>query len=386
MSRTHLHIAGLIGAAALLVSAGVSSHAQTKPPLHLGGTFSTTGPVSFLGDPEAKAVQMCVAKINREGGIKGRQIKFTWYDDGGDARKATANIRRLINDDKINVSIGGSTTGSTMAFIPILEEAQIPHVSVSGGTVITTPPKKWIFAAPYTDRLVVEGLYKDMKSRGMTKVGLLSGGGGFDQSCRASAKALAPAAGLQIAADELHGDGDTDMTAQFTTIRNAKVDVILYCGFGTPTSIVARNHKRMETKQPLYMTHGAASKQFIRGAEGAAQGVRVGASAVLVADQLPDTHPQKAISQEFIRLYTSTYGGEISLFAANGYDACLIVQDAVARADTTESAKIRDAIESTKGLKATHGVFNMSPTNHLGLDSSHLTILEVDGDGWKLVK
>lgn len=363
-----------------------SAIAQDKSDIRLGGAFSTTGPVSFLGDPESKAVQLCVNKINRDGGIKGRKINLIWYDDGGDARRATANVRRLIEDDKVQVIIGASTTGATMAIVPLVEQAQIPLVSVSGGTVITSPPKKWVFASPYTDRLVVEGLFKDMKDRGLTKVGLLSGSGGFDQSCRTSAKALAPAAGLTIAADELHGDGDTDMTAQFANIRKADAQVVLYCGFGTPTSIVARNHKRLEVRQPLYMTHGAASRQFIRGAEGAAQGVRVGASAVLVADQLSDSHPQKQISKDFIKEYVGQYGGEISLFAANGYDACLIVADALTRADSSEPAKIREAIEGTKGLKATHGVFNMSPTDHLGLDASHLSILEVVGEEWKLIR
>lgn len=360
--------------------------AQDKGEIRLGGAFSTTGPVSFVGDPESKAVRMCVNQINREGGIKGRKVNLIWYDDGGDVRKATANVRRLIEDDKVQMIIGASTTGATMAVIPLVEQAQIPLVSVSGGTVITSPPKKWAFASPYTDRLVVEGLYKDFKTRGMAKVGLLSGSGGFDQSCRTSAKALAPAAGLTIVADELHGDGDTDMTAQFANIRKAEAQVVLYCGFGTSSSIVARNYKRLEVRQPLYMTHGAASKQFIRGAEGAAQGVRVGASAVLVADQLPAAHPQKQISEEFIKLYTATYGDEISIFAANGYDACLIARDAMMRADSTDPAKLRDAVETTKGLKATHGVFNMSPTDHLGLDASHLSILEVAGEGWKLVR
>lgn len=189
-------VAGLFLVSSIVTSALEAAYAQAKEPLLLGGTFSTTGPVSFLGDPEQKAVDLWVTKTNNEGGINGRKIKFTWYDDGGDARKATANVRRLINDDKVTVLVGGSTTGATMAIVPIVEDAKIPFVSVAGGTVITTPPKKWVFAASFTDRLVVEGLFADLKKRNLLKVGLLSGPGGFDQSCRGSAKALAPTAGL----------------------------------------------------------------------------------------------------------------------------------------------------------------------------------------------
>lgn len=375
-----------LGLALALTMLSTVAVAQDKSEFRVGGSFSTTGPVSLVGDPEAKAVQMCVNQINREGGIKGRKVNLIWYDDAGDVRKATANVRRLIEDDKVQMIIGPTTTGATMAVVPLVEQAQIPLVSVAGGAVITSPPKKWVFASSYTDRLVIEGLYKDLKDRGLTKIGLLSGSGGFDQSCRTSAKALAPTMGITIAADELHGDGDTDMTAQFANIRKADVQAILYCGFGTSTSIVARNYKRLEVRQPLYMTTGAALKQFIRGAEGAAQGVRVGAPAVLVADQLPAAHPQKQISEDFTKLYASTYGDEISLFAASGYDGCLIMRDAMMRVDSPDPAKLRDAIETTKGLKATQGVFNMSPSDHLGVDASHLSILEVDGEGWKLVR
>lgn len=379
-------IAGTCVVSSIVTSALEAAYAQTKEPLLLGGTFSTTGPVSFLGDPEQKAVDLWVKKTNNEGGINGRKIKFTWYDDGGDARKATANVRRLINDDKITVLVGGSTTGATMAIAPIVEDAKIPFVSVAGGTVITTPPKKWVFASSFTDRLVVEGLFADFKAKNLLKVGLLSGPGGFDQSCRGSAKALAPTVGLTISSDELHGDGDTDMTAQFLNIRNANIDVVLYCGFGTPTSIVARNHKRLAIKQPLYMTTGAASKQFIKGAEGAAQGVKLGVSAVQISSQLPNGHPQKAVTEEFIKLYSTAFGGEVSLFAAAGYDAGLIVGDALARADSVNSEKVRDAIETIKGLKVIDGTLNMSPENHLGLDASGLMLVEVDGDDFKLLK
>ncbi len=166
-----------------------AAYAQTKEPLLLGGTFSTTGPVSFLGDPEQKAVDLWVTKTNAAGGINGRKIKFTWYDDGGDAKRATANVRRLINDDNVTVLVGGSTTGATMAIVPMVEEAKVPFVSVAGGTVITTPPKKWVFASSYTDRIVIEGLFAQFKAKKLVKIGLLSGPGGFDQSCRGSAKA-----------------------------------------------------------------------------------------------------------------------------------------------------------------------------------------------------
>ena len=265
---------------------------QAAGTIKIGSFLAVTGGASFLGDPEKKTLEMYVDKINAEGGVLGKQLELIVYDSGGSPKKAVPFAKRLINDDKVDILLAGSTTGATMAVIPIVQKAGIPFISFGGAGVIINPVKKWVFKTPHTDTLAVQKIFTDMKSRNISKIGLLSGSGGFDKSCRKNVVALAPGAGMTLVADETHGKGDTDMTAQITKIKNAAgVQAMMYCGFGAATSIVAKNFKQLGATIPHYQTHGSASKSFIKNADGGAEGVRLPAAALVVVDALPESHP-----------------------------------------------------------------------------------------------
>src|SRR5713101_6574219 len=113
---------GLFAAAAALIFAGATAHADVK----IGSVLSVTGPASFLGDPEKKTLEMYVADINAQGGVNGQQIKLLIYDDGGDASKARTFATRLVEEDKIDAMLGGSITGTSLAMVPVFSEASIP--------------------------------------------------------------------------------------------------------------------------------------------------------------------------------------------------------------------------------------------------------------------
>ena len=168
-------------AAALLAA---SAAAQAQEPIRIGSFLSVTGPAAFLGDPEQKTLELYVEKINAAGGVLGRKLALTVYDSGGDAEKARAFAKRLIEQDKVDLIIGGSTTGETMAVVPLVEQAQIPFISLAGAVVIVEPVKKWVFKTPHSDRQACERIFGDMKARGLSKVALISGAGGFDKSMR----------------------------------------------------------------------------------------------------------------------------------------------------------------------------------------------------------
>ena len=356
-------------------------------PIKIGSFLAVTGPASFLGDPELKTLQLYIEKINKEGGVLGRPLKLIHYDSQHLAKKAVTFTRRLIEQDKVDLIIGGSTTGTTMAVIKLVERAEIPFISLAGASIIIDPVKKWVFKTPHTDRLAVRKIYTDMKKRGLTKIGLLSGSGGFDKSCAGNARKLAKEFGITIVADETHGKGDTDMTPQLTRIKNTPgVQAFLYCGFGAPTSIVAKNFKQLGMKIPHYQSHGSASMKFIKGAEGGAEGVRLPVAALLVAEQLPDDNPQKKVALAYKKAYESRYHDAVSTFGGHAYDALMIAVNAIKRAGTTDKAKVRDAIEQTKNYIGADGIYNMSPTDHLGLDEKSFVMVEVRNGTWKLLK
>jgi branched-chain amino acid transport system substrate-binding protein len=375
--------AGLASALVVIPAAGGASAAET---IKIGSFLAVTGGASFLGDPEKKTLEMYVAELNAKGGIGGRQIELVLYDSGTDAKKAAGFVKRLINDDQVDIILGGTTTGETMAVIPLVEKAGIPFISFGGAGVIVNPLKKWVFKTPHTDRLAVQKIYEDIKAQGLSKVALFAGSGGFDKSCRKNASELAGEYGMNIVADETHGKGDTDMTPQLTKIKNtAGVQALLYCGFGADAVVATRNYKQLGLTLPHYQSHGSASMRFVKGTEGASEGMRLPAAALLVAKQLPDSHPQKKLALEFEAAYQGKYNEPISTFGGHAYDGLMIAAGAIERAGSTDKEKVRAEIEKTTHYIGVDGIYNMSAEDHLGLDTNSFVMVEIQNGGWKLL-
>ncbi|GJL81819.1 MAG: ABC transporter substrate-binding protein [marine bacterium B5-7] len=363
------------------------SNAYAADTIKIGTFLSVTGPASFLGDPEMKTLELYVDRINKAGGVLGKQIELIAYDDATDPKNAVSFVKRLIHEDKVDIIVGGTTTGNTMAVIQEVERAGIPFISLGGASVIIDPVKKWVFKTPHTDRLAVSKVYEDMKTRGISKIGLISGSGGFDKSCRKNAIDLSAAAGITIVADETHGKGDTDMTPQLTKIKNAEgLQAVLTCGFGSDEVLVAKNFAQLGIEVPLYASHGVASSSYITGAGGAAENVRLPAAAVLVAGQLPDDNPQKAIGLAYREEYKKAYNEPISTFGGHAYDGLFLAVDAIKRAGSTDPEKVLAALESTKSFVGVDGIFNMTATDHLGLDSASFQMVEIKNGDWQLLQ
>jgi len=387
MPRPHLSrkLCALAAGAAFALSA--ASTALAQQPIRIGAFLSVTGPAAFLGDPEQKTLEMVIERLNASGGVLGRKLELVSYDDSGDAEKARTFAKRLIEQDKVDVIVGGSTTGATMAVVPLVEQAGMPFISLAGAVVIIEPVKKWVFKTPHTDRMACEKIYVDMQSRRISKIALISGPGGFDKSMRGQCLQVAPKYKIEVAADETYGGGDTDMSAQLTKIKSTPgVQAVLNAGFGQGPAIVTKNFRQVGMSVPLYQSHGVASKEFIKLAGEASEGVRLPAAALLVADTLPGSDPQKKVVVGYKNDFESRYKQDVSTFGGHAYDGLMLAVEAMRRAGSTDKARVREAIERTKGFVGTGGVVNMSAADHLGLDLSAFRMLEVKGGNWTLVR
>jgi branched-chain amino acid transport system substrate-binding protein len=367
-----------------LATCGLAAHAAD--PIKIGSVLSATGPAAFLGDPEVKTLEMYVESINKAGGLLGRPLQLVHYDDGSDANKANSFAKRLIYDDQVDVIIGGTTTGSTMSMDPLAEKAGVPFISLAGAVVIIDPVKKWLFKTPHTDRMAAEKVFEDMKKRGYTKIALLSETSGFGQSGKKESELVAPDYGIQIVANETYGPKDTDMSPQLTKIKNdPAVQAVLVFGLGQGPALVTRNYKQLGVKLPLYHAHGVCSNEFIKLTRDAAEGVRLPCAALVVADKLPDNDAQKPVVTAYAKAFQTRWKSEVSTFGGHAYDGLMLYVDAVKRAGGTDKAKVRDAIEQTKGYIGTGGVVNMSATDHMGLDLSAFRMLEIHKGDWTLI-
>ena len=379
-----MSLRALLAVLALAAAALVQAQSQ---PIRIGAFLSVTGPAAFLGDPEQKTLELYVERLNAAGGLLGRRLELVAYDSAGDAEKARGYVKRLIEQDKVDVLVGGSTTGETMAAVPLAESSGVPFISLAGAVVIVEPVKKWVFKTPHTDRMACEKIFVDMRSRGVAKAALISGAGGFDRSMRAECLKVAGKHGVQIVADETYGAGDTDMTAQLAKIKaTPAVQAVLNAGFGQGPAIVTKNYRQIGIAAPLYQSHGVASKQYVSLSGDAAEGVRLPAAALLIADTLPESDPQKKVVAAYKRDYESRYKSEVSTFGGHAYDGLMLAVEAIKRAGTTDKAKVRDALEATRGYVGTGGVVNMSAQDHMGLDLSAFRMLEVRKGDWQLVR
>jgi branched-chain amino acid transport system substrate-binding protein len=369
----------------LALALGLASPAFAD--IKIGVSVSETGPASSLGDPEAKTLRMLVDEVNAAGGVLGQKIQLILYDDGGDPNKARTFATRLVEDDGVVAIIGGSTTGATLSIIPVVEAAKIPFISLAGAVEIIDPVKPFVFKTPHTDRMACRKIFEDMKARGFARIALISGSDGFGASMRKQCLAVIGEFGITVLADETYGPSDSDMTPQLTNIRaKADVQAILNPGFGQGPAIVTRNYGQLGIKTPLYQSHGVASKSFIDLAGPASEGVRLPGTAILIASLLPDGDPQKAVVTAYKASYEAKYGQPPSTFGGYAHDGLRLLVDAIKRAGAAEPRAIRDALESTKGFVGVTGAFNMSASDHLGLDLSAFRMLEIKHGDWTLVQ
>jgi len=365
-----------------LVYASVTFAAGT---IKIGGLFSVTGPAAFLGEPEKNTLEMLVKEANAAGGINGTKLEAVIYDTGGDATKAVQLANKLIKNDKVSVIIGPSTTGESMALIPVMEKEKIPLISCAAGIKITDPVKHWVFKTPANDHVAAEKILNYMGSLHQKNFALLTVTDGFGASGREQIKVLAKQKGFNIVADEVYGPKDTDMTPQLAKIRGIKPDAIICWGTNPGPAVLTRNVRQLGIKIPLYMSHGVASKKFIELAVGASEGVMLPTGKLAVYDALAKNDPQFKLLKGYDQSYKKYYGVEASTFGGYAYDAYLLIAGAIKKGAVTPE-QLRNGIEQSQKLVSISGIFTISPKDHNGLDLSAFEMVKIVKGDWSLIK
>src|SRR6266702_1508424 len=372
----------LVIAAATLLFSAVSFAAA---PIKIGAMFAVTGPAAFLGEPERNSARMVIDEINKAGGVKGRKLELVAYDTAGDATKAVQLATKLIKDDKVVAIIGPSTTGETMAVIPVTEKEQIPLISCSAGSKITDPIKKCVFKTAQNDALAVGKIYEYLQKTKQTKVSILSVSDGFGASGREQLKSQAAKYGITIVSDDTYGPKDTDMTAQLTKIRGTHAQAIICWGTNPDPAVIAKNVRQLGIKTPLFMSQGVSSKKFIELAGEAAEGIKLPSGKVVVADVLPGSDKQKKPLMAFVMDYQKHYKAEGDHFGGHAWDAVMLLRNALENGADTAAA-IRDQLEKTRSFAGIGGSFNYSPQDHAGLGKDAFVLVEVKNKDWVIVK
>lgn len=370
---------------ALLITLFIASAACAAAPIKIGALFAVTGPAAFLGEPERNTARMVVDEINKAGGVKGRKLELITYDTAGDATKAVQLATKLIKDDKVAAIIGPSTTGETMAVIPVAEKEQVPLISCSAGSKITDPVKKWVFKTAQNDTLAVGRIYEHLQKHKQTKVAILTVSDGFGSSGREQLKSQASKYGITIVSDDTYGPKDTDMTAQLTKIRGSQAQAVICWGTNPGPAVIAKNARQLGVKIPLFMSHGVSSKKFIELAGEAAEGIKLPSGKVIVSDLLPASDPQRKSLMAFVKDYQNHYKAEGDHFGGHAWDAVMLIKNAVEHG-ADSAAGIREQLEKTRNFHGIGGTFSYTAQDHAGLGKDAFVLVEIRNRDWVIVK
>ncbi|NYT62250.1 ABC transporter substrate-binding protein [Alcaligenaceae bacterium] len=371
-------------AGALTLALPMIASAQIK----VGVTLSSTGPAASLGIPERNTVSLLPTEID------GQKIEYIVLDDSTDMTIAVKNMRKLVADDKVDVVIGTSVTPGSLAMVDVAGETGTPMISVAANAKIVEPvegARKWAFKTPQNDQLMAGALADTMAKQGVKTLGFIGYTDAYGEGWLSVMTEAAKAKGIKVVSIERYGRTDTSVTGQVLKLVAAKPDGILVAGSGTPVALPQSELKSRGYKGIMYQTHGAANNDVLRVCGKDCNGMILPAGPLLVADQLPDSNPVKKSALVYKAKYEAKYGaGTINTFGGHMWDAGLLVATAIppalktgAKPGTPEFRQaLRDAIEQIKNLPASQGVFNMSATDHAGLDERARVMVKVVDGKW----
>ncbi len=364
--------------AALGVAFGFASTGANSQDIKIGGLLETSGFIASLGGPGVEGVNLAVDQVNASGGINGRKVQFVNINSESDNTKTVSGAKRLIEQEKVVAIIGPMSSGSAFAVTDTVERAKVPMIANGASRGIVLPPeqKRYSFLAPLTDVVVIGVMLRDMQAKGIKKIALLNSDVAFGTAGRESLEKAASATGLAIVAKETFGNADTDMTPQLTKIRGTDAEATVIWATGAGLAIATKNHRSLGIKTPLYLAHSANDFNYLRLAGDAANGILLPSSKIYVTSALPGTDPQKAVVEGFVQAYEKKYGKAPATFAGNGYDAAMMIMQAVRKAGT-DPAKVRDAIEGIHDYMGVTAVYSYSASDHFGTKPDSVVMLTV---------
>jgi len=374
-------------AAFAALALATTAFAQVK----IGVTVSATGPAASLGIPERNTVAMC----QKEAG--GRSIEYIVLDDASDTTTAVQNTRKLIGESKVDAIIGSTTTPNSLAMLDVFADGETPVISLASSVRIIEPvdaKRAWSFKTPQTDVMMAGAILEHAAAAGVKSLGYVGFADALGEAFFVEVEKAAKARNIPLVANERYSPKDTSVAGQALKLIAAKPDAIVIGASGTPAALPATTLTERGYKGRLYFNHGVANNDFLRVGGKDVEGAYVPTSPVIVASQLPDSHPAKRQAMQYIKLYEAAHGtGSVSAFGSYTWDACLELAHAIpvalktAQPGTVEFRRaLRAALEATKDLPVTNGVVNMSKTDHLGLDSRARVMVRIEGGKWVLQK
>ena len=366
--------------------------AYAADTIKLGAFFDLSGRAAFIGTPSKLVAEMVVEKINNEGGINGQKLELILADTEGNPAKAASIAKKFIHKNNVVAIIGPTLTDAGMNVKKVVDSGKTPTIMTVGGDPVIMGgkfgPFKYVFKSPQRSSIAVERLFIYLKEKKLTRIAMLTAADGFGKDGEHWMEELAPKYGIEIIARESFGTRDTDMTAQLTKVKNVNPQAIVAWTIGPAGSIIAKNKAQLGINLPLFQCHGLPDPKYVELAGPASEGDRMPATKLMIVGELPDSDPQKAVIQEFVKLYTEKgYDQQFPINTHSGYawDAIMMVANAMKKVGTDKDA-LRNEIEATKNYIGISGIYNITPEDHNGLGVDSMVMVQVKDGKFTMAK
>ncbi len=375
-----------IAFAALLL---VSSIAPAAAQIRIGLMVSATGPTSAIGIPQKNTGDILPRSIG------GATVEYISLEDGGDATRAVQNAKKLIAENNVDAVIGPSTTPNAFAILDVIADAKVPLMATVGTSAVVEPldaKKRWVFKTTQNDDLIAAALLTHMQKTGVKTVGFIGFSDPYGDNWLKVFSALGEKAGVKVVAVERYGRTDSSVTGQTLKLIAAKPDAMLIAAVGGPAVLPQATLRDQGFKGTIYQTHAVATDDFIKLGKDKVEGTVLAAGPMLVIDEISDANPTRKVALAYIAAYEKQFGTKPATFGANTWDAGLLLERAIPIAQKsakpgTEAfrAALRDALENEREVIGCQGVFNMSPTNHNGMDERARVLVTVRDGKFRLL-
>ena len=366
--------------ALIALCCSIAAFGQVK----VGLMVSATGPTSAIGIPQKNTGDMLPRKIGDA------TVEYIQLEDGGDTTRAVQNVKKLIQENNVDALIGPSTTPNALAILDFIADAKVPLMATVGTSSVVEPldaKKRWVFKTTQNDDIIASALLKHMVKNGVKTVGFIGFNDPYGENWYKVFVPMAERAGITIVANERYARTDQSTTGQVLKLMAAKPDAVLIAAVGGPAVLPQATLFDQGYKGRTYQTHAVATEDFIKLGREKVEGTVLAAGPMLVIDEVPDSNPTKQVARAYIAAYEKQFGVRPATFGANTWDGGLLLERALPAAlkagkPGTEAFRsaLRDALEKEREVVGTQGVFNMSATNHNGMDDrARVTVIVKDG-------
>lgn len=334
-----------------------------------------------MGVAMRQGIEVAAEEFNEEGGVDGREIELVFYDDEGDAQRATTGAQHLIDREQVAAVLGNPNTGTAIATVRQTQARNVPQiVPVAQSPEVMDGDTTYTFRTSATNPMDVEALIAYIQEQGMTQVGLLHDTSAYGLSGSGLIEEAVPAAGLDLVGVERYEVGAANLTPQALNLRNAGAEAVIMWSLGADGARFAINTDAIDWDVLLLGGRGLLYNIFGELGGEAAHGT-------LATGGFDIGKPEAA---DFATRMEEKFGSTDSIdFAVLGYDAARVLFDAMTRAGAegaSDRDQVRDAIEETTDFPVVQGLagatVSFSSDDHEGAEEAAVVMVTYGPDGW----